>query len=150
MKMKYFSGTEGEWMGWCMITILWPFLFTFGYAIERAAGAVDRWLACGLAAIALGHSAFVTFQLNFRRFTDETEPYVYVQTSREIHTLMLDGAIHLAGYRTDADSLLAAADVVALSSREEGMGSVLLDALAFGRPVAATRAGGIPEVIRDN
>ena len=29
------------------------------------------------------------------------------------------------------------------------MGSVLLDALAFGRPVAATRAGGIPEVIVD-
>ena len=71
------------------------------------------------------------------------------EVEREIHTLMLDGVIHLAGYRTDADALLAAADVVALSSREEGMGSVLLDALAFGRPVAATRAGGIPEVIVD-
>jgi len=71
------------------------------------------------------------------------------EVEREIHTLMLDGAIHLAGYRTDADALLAAADVVALSSREEGMGSVLLDALAFARPIAATRAGGIPEVIVD-
>jgi glycosyltransferase involved in cell wall biosynthesis len=39
--------------------------------------------------------------------------------------------------------------VVTLSSREEGMGSVLLDALAFGRPVAATRAGGIPEIVRE-
>lgn len=68
---------------------------------------------------------------------------------REIHTLMLDGVVHLAGYRTDADALLAAADVVVLSSREEGMGSVLLDALAFGKSVAATRAGGIPEVIAD-
>ena len=29
------------------------------------------------------------------------------------------------------------------------MGSVLLDALAFGRPIAATRAGGIPEVVDD-
>ena len=71
------------------------------------------------------------------------------EVEREIHTLMLDGVIHLAGYRTDADAMLAAADVVALSSREEGMGSVLLDALAFGRPIAATRAGGIPEVIVD-
>ena len=62
---------------------------------------------------------------------------------------MLGGVIHLAGYRTDADALLAAANVVVLSSREEGMGSVLLDALAFGRPVAATRAGGIPEVVVD-
>jgi glycosyltransferase involved in cell wall biosynthesis len=68
---------------------------------------------------------------------------------REIRTLGLEANVHLAGYRTDADSLLAAADVACLSSREEGMGSVLLDALAFGLPVAATRAGGIPEVIVD-
>ncbi|HVE31923.1 MAG TPA: glycosyltransferase family 4 protein [Gemmatimonadaceae bacterium] len=71
------------------------------------------------------------------------------EVEREIHTLMLDGVIHLTGFRADADALLAAADVVVLSSREEGMGSVLLDALAFGLPVAATRAGGIPEVIID-
>ncbi len=68
---------------------------------------------------------------------------------REIHALGLDAVVHLAGYRTDADALLAAADVATLSSREEGMGSVLLDALAFGVPIAATRAGGIPEVIID-
>jgi glycosyltransferase involved in cell wall biosynthesis len=57
--------------------------------------------------------------------------------------------LHVAGYRDDADSLLAAATVATLSSREEGMGSVLLDALTFGRAIAATRAGGIPEVIVD-
>ncbi len=67
----------------------------------------------------------------------------------EIRALGLDSVVHLAGYRTDADSLLAAATVATLSSSEEGMGSVLLDALAFGRAVAATRAGGIPEVIVD-
>ena len=61
----------------------------------------------------------------------------------------LGDVVHLAGYRNDADQLLAAADVVTLSSREEGMGSVLLDALVFSRPVAATRAGGIPEIVRD-
>jgi glycosyltransferase involved in cell wall biosynthesis len=67
----------------------------------------------------------------------------------EISRLGLERSVHLAGYRTDADALLAAADVACLSSREEGMGSVLLDALAFGLPVAATQAGGIPEVIVD-
>jgi len=61
----------------------------------------------------------------------------------------LGDVLRVAGYRTDADELLAAADVVTLSSREEGMGSVLLDALVFGRAVAATRAGGIPEVVHD-
>jgi glycosyltransferase involved in cell wall biosynthesis len=68
---------------------------------------------------------------------------------REIRALGLGSVVLLTGYRTDADALLAAATVATLSSSEEGMGSVLLDALAFGRPVAATRAGGIPEVIVD-
>ena len=67
---------------------------------------------------------------------------------RAVRTQGLEGVLHVAGYRTDADALLAAADVVTLSSREEGMGSVLLDALVFARPVAATRAGGIPEIVR--
>jgi glycosyltransferase involved in cell wall biosynthesis len=61
----------------------------------------------------------------------------------------LDAVVHLAGYRTDADRLIAAADVVTLSSREEGMGTVLLDAMAFGGAIAATAAGGIPEVVVD-
>ena len=66
---------------------------------------------------------------------------------REVKRLGLHHVLHLTGYRTDADALLAAADVATLSSREEGMGSVLLDALAFGIPIAATTAGGIPEVV---
>jgi len=66
---------------------------------------------------------------------------------QEVGERGLGDVLHVAGYRTDADMLLAAADVAVLSSREEGMGSVLLDALVFGRPIAATRAGGIPEVV---
>jgi len=65
----------------------------------------------------------------------------------EARALGLEAAVRFTGFRTDADSLLAAADVACLSSREEGMGSVLLDALVFGVPVAATSAGGIPEVV---
>jgi len=71
------------------------------------------------------------------------------EVEREIAALGLGNCVHLAGYRTDADALLAVADVACLSSCEEGMGSVLLDALYFARPIAATRAGGIPEVIID-
>jgi glycosyltransferase involved in cell wall biosynthesis len=63
--------------------------------------------------------------------------------------LGLESALHLAGYRSDADAILAAADVATLSSREEGLGTVLLDALALRRPVAATAGGGIPEIIED-
>ncbi len=67
----------------------------------------------------------------------------------EIQRLALGGAIRVAGTRADADELLAAADIVVLSSEEEGLGTVLLDAMALGRPVAATRGGGIPEIVVD-
>jgi glycosyltransferase involved in cell wall biosynthesis len=70
------------------------------------------------------------------------------EVEREIAERGLAGAVHLAGYRTDADSLLAAADVATLSSTAEGIGGVLIDALSFGRPVVATRASGFVEVVR--
>ena len=68
---------------------------------------------------------------------------------RAISQAGLGENVHLAGYRSDVDSLLSAADVVALSSREEGLGTVLMDALWMGKAIAATRAGGIPEVVED-
>lgn len=65
----------------------------------------------------------------------------------EAARLGLAGTLIVAGYRQDADSLLAVADVVTLSSKEEGLGTVLLDAMSMGKPIAATSGGGIPEVL---
>ncbi len=52
-----------------------------------------------------------------------------------------------AGFRPDVDRLMATFSIVCLTSRTEGLGSSLLDAMCFGRPVVATAAGGIPEVV---
>ncbi|HET9318030.1 MAG TPA: glycosyltransferase, partial [Vicinamibacteria bacterium] len=54
-----------------------------------------------------------------------------------------------AGFRTDLDRLIPAFDVFCLSSHMEGLGTSLLDAMAFGRAIVATRAGGIPEAVAD-
>lgn len=66
----------------------------------------------------------------------------------EVARLGLAGTLFVTGYRADADSLLAAADVVTLSSKEEGLGTVLLDAMSMGKPIAATSGGGIPETVQ--
>jgi glycosyltransferase involved in cell wall biosynthesis len=63
--------------------------------------------------------------------------------------LDLAGRVVFAGFRTDLDRLLPASTVFCLSSHLEGLGTSLLDAMAFGLPVVATAAGGIPEAVLD-
>jgi glycosyltransferase involved in cell wall biosynthesis len=43
--------------------------------------------------------------------------------------------------------LIASADVFVMSSKEEGLGTTVLDAMALGVPIAATSGGGIPEML---
>ena len=50
---------------------------------------------------------------------------------------------------TDVPSLVAAADVVALPSRFEGLPLVALEAMSLGRPIVASRVTGIDEVVTD-
>lgn len=52
-----------------------------------------------------------------------------------------------AGSRPDTAALLSLADVVVMPSTSEGLPMVLLEALGLARPVVATRAGGIPDVV---
>jgi glycosyltransferase involved in cell wall biosynthesis len=63
--------------------------------------------------------------------------------------LGLQDRVVFAGFRTDLDRLVPAFDVFCLSSKMEGLGTSLLDAMCFGRPVVATDAGGIPEAVED-
>jgi glycosyltransferase involved in cell wall biosynthesis len=63
--------------------------------------------------------------------------------------LGLGGRVIFAGFREDLDQLIPAFDVFCLSSKMEGLGTSLLDAMCFGRPVVATAAGGIPEAVED-
>jgi glycosyltransferase involved in cell wall biosynthesis len=64
-----------------------------------------------------------------------------------IGALDLADRVHLVGQIEQADALIGASDVLVMSSREEGLGSVVLHALALGKPVVATRAGGLPEIV---
>jgi glycosyltransferase involved in cell wall biosynthesis len=58
------------------------------------------------------------------------------------HTLFL-------GYQTDVAPYYAAFDAMILPSGNEGTPVSAIEALAAGRPVVATRVGGVPDVVRD-
>ena len=59
------------------------------------------------------------------------------------------GRVHFAGTLPGADEALAAADVVVLASRTEGMPGVLIEAGLSGTPAVATDVGGVSQIVRD-
>jgi glycosyltransferase involved in cell wall biosynthesis len=63
--------------------------------------------------------------------------------------LDLGSRVIFAGFRSDLDALIPCFDIFCMSSHLEGLGTSLLDAMCFARPVVATRAGGIPDIVRD-
>lgn len=68
----------------------------------------------------------------------------------QIQSLGLTPYVHLVGFKKDVQNYLALFDLVVHSSNEEGLGTSIIDTLAFGVPVLATRAGGIPEILGNN
>lgn len=63
-------------------------------------------------------------------------------------SLGLSGRVHFLGFRSDVATFLGSADAFLITSKEEGLGTSILDAFAVGLPVIGTAAGGIPEIIR--
>ena len=53
------------------------------------------------------------------------------------------------GRRSDVPALLGAADVAVMPSLNEALSNVLLESMAAGAPVVATRVGGTPEALID-
>lgn len=65
-----------------------------------------------------------------------------------IRELGLGDVVTLLGYRKDVPRILRTLDAFVLSSKMEGLGSVVLEAMICGVPVVATCAGGVPETVR--
>jgi glycosyltransferase involved in cell wall biosynthesis len=106
------------------------------------------------------------------RLTEEKRPILFAETARvvcaadprvsfalagdgplrdEVRALAapLGARFRLLGARSDAAAVLAAADVVLLTSRAEGTPNVLLEAQMLGVPVVATRVGGVGDAVND-
>ena len=94
-----------------------------------------------------------------RRLVDAGQPITFVSVGqgplaadleRERDGLGLGDRFRFLGYRDDPVKVLVAADVFCLSSRFEGLPIAMLEAMAAGLPVVATRVGGIPSVVTDD
>ena len=58
------------------------------------------------------------------------------------------GRVKLLGWRDDIPEIMQILDVFVLPSLNEGMGRVLVEAMAAGKPVVASRVGGIPDLVK--
>jgi teichuronic acid biosynthesis glycosyltransferase TuaC len=71
------------------------------------------------------------------------------QILRQARDLGIENKVRLAGRQTATavGNYMRAADCLLLTSHNEGLPNVVLEAISCGLPVVATRVGGIPEVI---
>jgi len=77
-----------------------------------------------------------------------TQGAVRREMEARVAALGLADRFTFLGFRGDAPELVQAFDIVAVPSRVEPFGLASLEAMAAGRPVVASRVGGIPEVVR--
>jgi glycosyltransferase involved in cell wall biosynthesis len=94
-------------------------------------------------------AAIVVKRVPDARFVIAGEGELRPALERQIKDHHLEKHVFLAGFRPDVVSVHKAFDIFVMSSVSEGLGTSLLDAMACGKPIVATTAGGMPEVVKD-
>jgi len=83
------------------------------------------------------------------RFVILGEGELREQLERQINEHHLQKHVLMPGFRTDVIGCIKGFDLLAMSSVTEGLGTSLLDAMACAKPIVATTAGGIPEIVEE-
>lgn len=65
----------------------------------------------------------------------------------QVNRLELGQQFHLLGRVPDGRAVIAAGDLMVVSSKEEGLNTSVLDAMLLQTPVVSTDAGGLPEAL---
>lgn len=63
--------------------------------------------------------------------------------------LKIKDRVVFTGWRSNVPDFLSLFDIFVLPSLNEGMGRVLVEAMAAGRPIVASNVGGIPDMVKD-
>jgi glycosyltransferase involved in cell wall biosynthesis len=75
---------------------------------------------------------------------------LYDELKAQRARLGLEGAVDFIGFRSDVAEVLHALDVFVLSSSDEGFSLAVVQAMAAGLPVVATRCGGPEQIVGDS
>lgn len=102
-----------------------------------------------------GHAELVRAVVEVRRAIPDVR-FVFVgvgplesEVRAEAEQLGVADAVTFTGFRDDVPRILGSFDVFTLASRYEGLSIALIEAMALGKAVVVTRAGGLPEVVTD-
>ena len=72
-----------------------------------------------------------------------------MRLKEQVASLGLADRVRFLGWRADVDEIMGCFDVFVLPSSNEGMGRVLVEAMAGGLPIVASCVGGIPDLVKD-
>ena len=89
----------------------------------------------------------VVQQIPDARFVILGEGELREHLEKQVREHHLEKHVLLPGFRTDVLGCIKGFDLLVMSSVTEGLGTSLLDAMACSRPIVATGAGGIPEIV---
>jgi len=70
-----------------------------------------------------------------------------MELNKQVKEIQGEDMVFFLGFREDIPQILNSLDVFVLSSDHEGLGSIIMDAMACRLPIVATRVGGIPELV---
>lgn len=121
---------------------------------ERVVGIVgninpDKGYEYFFSAVKLIKDSFPNVKFIAVGLTPKTQKRYWERLQALIVDLTIEEDLILTGARTDIAEIVNTMDIFVLSSVTEGAGTVLLEAMACGKPVVATNVGGVPEIIID-
>jgi glycosyltransferase involved in cell wall biosynthesis len=73
-----------------------------------------------------------------------------VDLRTEALKIIANGRVNFLGWRNDIDEIMPLFDIFVMPSLNEGMGRVLVEAMAAGKPIVASKVGGIPDLVQHN
>ena len=137
---------------------LQPFFEGGAPSLRRDLGIDDGAIVFGYVGRLVPIKDLPTLVLAFARLLETTpDAYLLMAGDGPVRPLLarmiaergLGERVRLLGWREDLASVAATFDVCVIASRNEGTPVAVIEAMAAGRPVVATRVGGVPDIVED-